>query len=364
MQHSWKPLIPLALFVFLSPSAKALNSDYNFEIVAINGQTIDGLELTAAFGPIQPCINDSGEVVFNGSYQISPGDFGSALFTRHRVIVKAGDKVDGEVLENVSGCALNDFGTVVFQGGLSSGKAALYRKQGRLPATRLVVEGEKIDGLEIQTLDTTAINDLGEIAFFAYYSGPNGSSGGGIFTPHAVLVIPGREVDHQVVSSIDPMFALSSRHLFFHASNASIGEGIFTPHRLIVKTGDVISGFQLIPVGSSAFGYLAASERGRLVFGATYEGGSGIFTPESIVAAAPGGLLPEPAAVNDAGAVAYGGGEGLMVNQTQLVNAGDSIDGHIINGFSLPPGINDRGAVVFVVNFTDGAGIVVATPKQ
>ncbi len=362
MQPSWKAVMSLALFVFLSSPAKALDPNYNFSIVAINGQTIDGLELTSAFGPLQPCINDSGEIVFMGSYLISPGDYGSALFTRHRVIVKAGDKIDGEVLENVSGCALNNFGEVLFQGGFSSGKAALYRKQGLFPATRVAVEGETIDGLEIQTLETMAINDLGEIAFYAFYTGKEGS-GGGIFTPHAVLVAQGCEVDHYVLSSIDPMFALSSRQLFFHANNASIGEGIFTLHRLLVKSGDVISGLQLIPVGSSAFGYLAASDRGRVVFGATYDGGSGIFTPEAIVATT-GGQLPEPSAVNDAGTVVYGGPEGLIVNQTPLVDSGDSIDGHIINGFALPPGINNRGAVVFVANFTDGEGIVLASPKR
>jgi hypothetical protein len=160
------------------------------------------------------------------------------------------------------------------------------------------------------------------------------------------------------------MFAFSSRQLFFHANNASIGEGIFTLHRLLVKAGDVISGFQLIPVGSSAFGYLAASDRGKVVFGATYEGGSGIFTPEAIVVATTGGLLPEASAVNDSGTVVYGGPEGLLVNQTPLVDSGDSIDGHIINGFAIPPGINNRGAVVFVANFTDGEGIVLASPKH
>lgn len=363
MKPYWKWLVSLSLLVFLSLPVRALNPDYNFSIVAINGQTIDGLTLTAAFGATPPCINDFGEVVFTGSYSPSPGNYETAIFTPYHVIVKTGDEVDGEVLTGVFYCALNDFGALVYGGRLESGKAALFVKPGPLPAERIAVVGESIGGLELQNFYNVAINNFGEVVFSAAYHGPNNSIATAIFTPRAVLVAPGSEVDHYVLSGIDPMFAMSSRDVFFHGSNPSIGEGMFTLHRLLVKIGDVVSGFQFEPTGGAAFGFPAASERGGLIFGGVYATGAGIFTPRSILVAT-GGLLPPVASVNNSGTIVYGGANGLIVNQTPLVDFGDTIDGHTLNGLSFPLSINNRGAVAFKANFTSGyEGIVLATPK-
>ena len=261
MRRSWKSLISLSLFVFLSSPVRGENPDYNFSIVALSGQTIDGLLLAPAFG-YQICINDPGEIVFIGSYMISPGNFNSAVFTPQHVIAKTGDIVDGEPLTNFGGCGLNNYGALLFGGGLPSGYGGLFLKQGPLPAKRLVTGGsQKIDGFEMKFIENMAINDFGEIVFSANYAGPNGSMPVGIFTPKSVLLVPGSEVDHHVLSSVDATFALSLQQLFFHAASPSIGEGIFSLHELIVKTGDVISGHQLVSQCCGTFSSPAASGR-------------------------------------------------------------------------------------------------------
>ena len=360
MKYSWKWLLSLSLFVFVSLPVRALNPNYNFSIVAVNGQTIDGLTLTT-FVAGQPCINDFGTVVFGGAYGPS---YNTAIFTPYHVIVKTGDKVDGEVLTGVYYCALNNSGTLVYGGGLQEpGKSALFVKPGIGPTARVAVVGEKIGGLELENFSNIAINDFGEVVFSASCYSPDHSLETAIFTPDKVLVAPGSEVDHNVLTGIDSMFALSSRELFFHGFNSSIGEGMFTLHSLLVKIGDVVSGYQFEPTGGAAFGYPAASEQGELVFGGVYAAGAGIFTPRSIIVAT-GGLGPPAAAVNNSGTVVYLGSNGLMVNQTPLVDYGDTIDGHILNGLGLPAVINNRGAVVFNAQFeADFQGIVLATPK-
>jgi hypothetical protein len=363
MRHSWKLLSLLSLLVGLSCPAWSLNPDYNFSFVAINGKTIDGLVLNGYFGSGQ-CINDLGEIVFTASYGPIPTDNGSGIFTPTQVLFKTGDVVDGQVLTGVGGCALNNAGTLIFGAGLPSGKGALFIKERGKPAKCLVLGGQKIDGLELLFFPTFAINDYGQIAFSAYYKSSKGLIETGIFGPHAALLLPGSKVDNYVLTSIDPTFALSSRELFYHASNAKIGEGIFETLHLILKTGDEISGHQLMGEGGSTFGYLAASDNGKLVFGAGFADGSGIFSPHSILASTTG-LLPEPAAVNNAGVIVYYGADGLVVNQTPLINNGDAIDGHILNGLNLPPSINNFGAIVFEAEFTDGSeGFVLATPKK
>ena len=352
------------LLVFLSSRMWAENPNYNFSLVAIDGQTIDGIQLSNAFNGT-PCINDAGEVVFSTDYQISPGTFGTALFTPHHVLAKNGETIDGQVITFVAGCALNNAGSVVFSVALQSGKSALVQKDRGAPARLLAVQGESIDGLELQSFATFLIDDRGQTVFSAYYKCHGGAPQLGIFTPHAVLVTPGSTVDGYLLSGIDPLIALSDRRVFFHAYNANIGEGIFSLHRLIVKAGDTVGGFTFIPVGTSAFGYLAASRHGRLAFGATYSGGSGLFSPHKVLASMAGGVLPIPSAINDAGDFVYGDSvTGVILDNKPLFAFGDAIDGHVLNGISLPPAINDRGAVVFTGNFGPHAGVVLATPKH
>lgn len=174
MQHNWKPLIALGcLLAAFSWPMMGLNPNYDFTIVAISGQTIDGLQLTPAFGG-QPCINDSGEIVFTGSYMISPGNFGSALFTPNHVIVKAGDQIDGQVLINVGLCSLNNYGELLFIGGEQSGQSALFEKQGPSPAELVVASPQKIGGLELHQFLSFSVNDAGKIVFSAFYTGQNG----------------------------------------------------------------------------------------------------------------------------------------------------------------------------------------------
>ncbi len=365
MRSTQKLLFFLLVFllVFLSSRVWAENPNYNFSLIAVSGQTIDGIQLSNAFNAT-PCINDAGEVVFSTDYQLSPGNFGTALFSRHHVIAKRGDKIDGHIVSYVSGCALNNAGSVVFNVALQSGKSALVRKDRGSAARLLAMQGETIDGLELQSFGSFLIDDRGETVFTAFYKDHHGDTQVGIFTPHCVLVTPGSRVDGYLLSAIDPLIALSDTRVFFHAFNANIGEGIFSLHQLIVKAGDSVGGFTFVPVGTSAFGYLAASRHGRLAFGATYDGGGGIFTPHRVLVTTPG-ALPIPSAINDSGDFVYGDSvTGIILNDAPLFAFGDAIDGHVLNGIGLPPAINDRGAVVFTGNFGPDAGVVLATPKH
>jgi len=135
----------LFLLVFLSSRMWAENPNYNFSLVAVNGQTIDGIQLSNAFS-LTPCINDAGEVVFSTDYQISPGNFGTALFSPHHVIAKRGDTIDGHIVSFVSGCTLNNAGSIVFNVALQSGKSALVRKDRGSPAR---LRSGVQDGIEV-----------------------------------------------------------------------------------------------------------------------------------------------------------------------------------------------------------------------
>jgi hypothetical protein len=366
MRQRQQLTIFLSLFILFSPSLRGQNPDYNFTIVTLSGETIDGLVLAPLFGN-QICINNAGEIVFFGTYVISPGNYNDAVLTPKHVLAKTGDIVDGQALTNFGSCGLNNYGTLVFGGGLPSGYDGVLLKQGQLPAKLLVAGGSQvIDGLKVTFIYNMAINDFGEIVFSANYATSDGSVPFGIFTPKSALLVPGSEVDHLVLSSIDPAFGLSLQQLFFHASNASIGEGIFSLHKLIVKTGDVIDGYQLVSQCCGVFSGPAASSRGKLAFGAAYPtGDSGIFTPKSFVGPT-GGPFPIPAEINNAGTVVYNGvnGTDLVVNQTPLLSIGDTIDGHTVNtlgGYA----INDLEAIAFIAGFADGtAGVVLATPKE
>jgi hypothetical protein len=365
MLRNWKLLIFLSLLHSLSLPMWALNPEYNFSIVAISGQTIDGIELAPGFTSFTPCINDLGEIVFGAGYQVSPGNFDTALFTPQHVIIKPGDVIDGQALTGLGGCSLNNSGDLLFDGGLSSGYDALFRKNRGSAPTKVIFGGkDKIDGIEPLFFPYYIINDLGQVVFSAYYK-CNRAIEVGIFTPEAVIAARGFKIDTYVLRDIDFRFALSSRQLYFHAFNGPYGEGIFTPHTLIAKTGDVISGFELGDTGNGAFNYLTTSDRGELVFSGTYQNGSGIFTTRSLLETT-SGLGPTPAAVNNRGTLVYAGDTGLFVNNTLLIDSnGDSVDGHIVNGFRIPAAINNRGDIIVEVDFTDGnQGIILATPKH
>jgi hypothetical protein len=368
MRHAWKAsALLIAIIIFPHLAWSTLNPNYDFTIVAAAGQTIDGLQLTSI--NLGPFINDIGDIVFLAAFSTASGDR-LALFTPNHVLIKPGDHIDRHVIQSPIQGAINDSGEFVFSAVEQSGRIALFRQAGSR-YERLAAADGFIDGLKLHQMSLFALNQLGEIVFGSPYTDQNGDAGFGLFTPQHVLVKTGGVVDQHVLSSIDNVFALSSNELFFHAFTSSGLEAIFTLHSVVVKTGDTISGFQLMPEGSSAaIGNLAVNNRGDLVFGATYQNGSGVFTPQSIVAQT-GGLLPPGAAINDFGDVVYFQNEpgvfGLFVNQAELVTAGDSVGGRTINGFGLPPTINDKGQVLFLANFTGStntAGLILATPKK
>ena len=347
----------LFLALFSSP-LQALDPNYNFEVVAVNGQTIDGLTV----GSIQsPQIDNFGEVVFYGGYQAGATS-GSALFTPSRVLVKSGDNIDGHILTFVAPFALDRVtGELAFIANDQSKAFLLFSKRHRLQPRLLARSGEKIDGLTLQEILSVAVNANGFIVFGATYTDSHGNSGTGVFAPGCVLAKTGQMIDGNVITSINTSFVgLSLENVYFAAGTKTGAAGIFTSHKAVVKTGESIGGNQITSID-----YPAVNEFGNLVFAADIPSGAGLFNPPRVVFTQTYPLDDFPAAINDFGVLAYGVSAGINVNDSLLLAANDTIGTDVINGFGLPVSLNDRGQVAIPGNIAGAAdALILATPKH
>jgi hypothetical protein len=345
------------LALFSSP-LQALDPNYNFEVLTVDGETIDGLTV----GSIQsPQIDNFGKVVFFGGYQAGTIS-GSALFTPNRVLVKSGDNIGGHILAGFGGFALDPVtGELAFSAYDQRGAFLLFSMCDRLQPRLLASSGEKIDDLTLKEILSVAVNANRFIAFSATYKDSKGNSGTGVFAPGRVLAKTGQVIDGNVITSIRLGFlALSLENVYFVAGTDSGATGIFSTHKAVVKTGENIGGNQITSID-----YPAVNEFGNLVFAAVTTSGAGLFNPPRVVFTQTFPLDDFPPAINDFGVLAYEVPAGINLDSSLLIAFNDTIGTNVINGLAFPVSLNDRDQVAIAGNIAGASdALILATPKH
>ncbi|HLK20720.1 MAG TPA: hypothetical protein VKT81_17320, partial [Bryobacteraceae bacterium] len=153
----------------------------------IGGQTVTG---TLGFNPNFVGLNDSGTVVVSTSLS-----GGSAVITPTSIIAEAGQTIGGKTLTGVGGVpAINNLGTILFGGvyGLVA-----QNQFGIFSSTDAVVlSGQSIGGITIAGPGNPLINDYGQIAFEAAFSGKTG-----LFTTTEPVLAEGQVVDGKTIQT-------------------------------------------------------------------------------------------------------------------------------------------------------------------
>ena len=106
-------LVPQQPFVFAS---------HNEQLVVQTGDTIDGKTLDGVGNPL---INDSGDIVFFGTFF-----GGDGIFTPTSLVAGTGDTIDGKTLTGAGNQLINDSGDIVFEGSFSGGNGIFTHNQG------------------------------------------------------------------------------------------------------------------------------------------------------------------------------------------------------------------------------------------
>jgi hypothetical protein len=361
MQVRWGLLAAITLAGSVPLPAAPIG--YTFTVVAKTGDIISGKTLTGfrqpSFGPNSPAINSGGSVAFYATY--SDGAFvGEGIFTPDFIVLKNGDSVRGDTLDGISFVpALNDRGTVVVRGLLSSQESAIVAS-----TILLAKAGDKIGGQTLTSFGLPAINNDGTVAFVG-----SSSSGSGIFTQTAVLAESGESIAGLTLTSFGPP-AINDRGTVAFQSwlSGKIGTAIFTPTTVVVKVGDTIGGKTL----TDLFFAPALNSSGTVAFMGVFSGGTGIFTQNALLEQTGdtiGGRkltsFGSPV-INDMGLVAffatYPGGAGIFTQTALIAKTGDAISGKTVIGLGQPA-INGSGVVAFTAMFSDrSSAVILARP--
>ena len=338
---------------------------YTFTMVAKTGDIISGKTLTGfnqpSFGPNSPAINAGARVAFYATY--SEGAFvGEGIFTSDSIVLKNGDSIRGHTVDGVSFVpALNDSGTVVVRGLLSSQESAILAS-----TTLLAKAGDTIGGQTLTSFGLPAINNHGTVAFVG-----SSSSGTGIFTETAVLAKSGESIEGLTLTTFGPP-AINDRGTVAFQSwlPGKIASAIFTPTAVLVKVGDTIAGKTL----TDLFFAPALNSSGTVAFMGVFSGGTGVFTQNALLEQTGdtiGGRkltsFGSPV-INDTGLVAffatYPGGAGIFTQTSLIAKTGDTICGKTLIGVGQPA-INSSGAVAFTALFSDrSSAVILARPPS
>jgi hypothetical protein len=337
--------------------------DYSFTVVAKTGDIISGKTLIGfkqpSFGPNSPAVNAGGSVAFYATY--SEGAFvGEGIFTPDSIVIKNGDSVTGHTVDGISFVpALNDRGTVVVRGLLSSQESAI------LASTILLAKaGDTIGGQTLTSFGLPAINNDGTVAFVG-----SSSSGTGIFTQTGVVAKSGESIEGLTLASFGAP-AINDRGTIAFQSwlSGKIATAIFTPTAVLVKVGDTIGGKTLTDL------YFAPTlnSSGTVAFMGVFSGGTGVFTQDALLEqtgdTVGGRKLTSfgSPVINDTGLVAffatYPGGAGIFTQTSLIATTGDTICGKTLIGLGQPA-INSSGAVAFTAWFSDrSSAVILARP--
>ena len=361
MRKRWS-LIP-ALALSLSVPTFGAPIGYDLTVVAKTGDRISGKTLTGfklpSFGPNPPAINARGGVAFYAIY--AEGDFvGEGIFTPTGLVLRTGEPIGNSTLEGLSFVpAINDRGTVVVRGLLSSQELVI------LASTTLLAEnGKAIGGETLTSFDLPAINNNGTVVFQGSFS-----NGNGIFTQRALLAKTGELIAGQQLVSFGPPAINDRETVAFQGwLSGRIATAILTPTTVLVEVGETIGGKTLTDLVFGA----ALNSSDTVAFVGTFPGGTGVFTQKTLLVQA-GDIIGGRTltsfgypVINDGGTVAffatYTGGCGIFTQHSLIAKTGDTINGRTLIGLGQPA-INSGGDVAFAALFSDGSSaIILARP--
>jgi hypothetical protein len=134
------------------------------KILALAGEKIHGITLAGAFSPV---ISRFGLTAFAGDYAITTNCSslcsGYAAFGPGGVVAKTGDIIDGITLSNaIAPVSINDAGTVLMQADFAAGYG-LFTKDAVVAVT-----GDKLAGFQVEGFVNGQINDFGDVGFSAF----------------------------------------------------------------------------------------------------------------------------------------------------------------------------------------------------
>jgi hypothetical protein len=323
-------LSPVAAVLIGAAALSAQTTQYDFQIVAKTGDSISGNTIVNFSEPA--LLNDNGEAVFSAVHS-----GGQGIFTPSQQLVKTGDTIDGKQLSSVSSPALNSNGDLVFLGGFAGGSAIFNQ------TNALVKTGDAINGQPIFSFYRgLSFNGNGAVAFQAS-TGTTFPMGTAIFVRCAdgnskLVISPGQSVNGKILSAIgtpvmNDQGIVALRGEFVNLNNpddtgvVTIDSTTDSTPTLLAETGSNVDGRML-----TVFGFPSGvTQNGAVVTRANFDGGSGVF---SLAASTPEG----------------NNGSHL------LVQAGDTIGGQVLTQIGLVS-VNRDGGAVFYGTFAGGSGI-------
>jgi len=355
-------LLPLVLLAASAESASA--QGYQLEIIAQEGDVIDGREILAFMDdPLPVAINNDREVAFFAGVSWE-GNADWAIMTERRFIAGAGKEVDGRVPNFNSDdhwLDINNAGQVVYTAPSPGFGRGLYVNE-----TLVLEPGDVVDGRTLTLIgEQPDINDSGTIVFESWYQGHTGPA---IFTQDSLLVEQGQSLDGYTLGSM--AFPQINNHGDV-AVTANLLEldtffkrGVISPERVILKPGDEIEGMVVDEVrvisGVSDSGDVVVSAIGKAIDGTLT---STIMTQDRVLFVPSGDLFDLAASrvvFNDRqqlallGAVALEEGgfkRVLYVDGEVILSEGDILDGKLITRIYQNFDMNDRGDIAFRVEF-------------
>ena len=356
---------PLFLVVAVLACGRVGAAPHTYDLTAvartgdiISGKTLTGFKLPS-LGPNSVAIDSGGRVAFYATY--SEGDtVGEGIFTPASLVLKTGDVVDGRTLDGIGFVpALNDDGTVAVRGLFDSQASGIVTSKALLAGS-----GQTIGGQKLIDVGHPAVNNNGTVAFEGSFS-----TGTGIFTQSALLAKSGGVMAGAAMATFGaPTINNRGTVVFQSWFSGGTATAILTPTTVLVKTGDTIGGKTL---NDLLFGRALNSSDTVAYFG-TYPGGAGIFTQKALLVRSGDTLggqkltsfgLP---VIDDSGTVAflgmYPGGMGVFTQSTLIAKTGDTVDGRTVTRLG-EPAINCGGDVTFASWFSDGSSaIMLARP--
>jgi len=328
-------LTTLPAVLVAAATLSAQSTQYDFQVVAKTGGSIGGYTIVNFNEPA--LLNDGGEVLFAATHS-----GGQGIFTPAQMLVKTGDTIDGKQLSSVSSPALNANGDLAFLGGFTGGSAIFNQ------TNALVKTGDTIDGQPIFSFYRgLSLNANGAVAFQAS-TGTSYPTGTAAFVKcpegnSKLLVSPGQAVNGKTLSGIgtpvmNDQGIVALRGEFVNVNNPN-DTGVITidggaddsTPTLVAETGSTADGKTL-----TVFGFPSGvAQDGAVVTKANFDGGSGVF---SLTAPTP-----------DANSGSH-----------LLVQAGDTIGGEVLIQIGLVS-MNSNGGAAFYGTFAGGSGIFTPT---
>jgi hypothetical protein len=214
------------------------------------GDVIDGLTIQS----FRECtINDMGEVVFSANYSDSSGGGQIGVFTRDRVLLKAGSEIEGFPLSGNNSFnklfGLSDFGTVVFDVNRFLPASRTYQMGAFTQHKALALPGETVDGIPLVSAFSPAISHFGRTAFTGEYA--TGSNclpnciGYAVFGPGGVAAKTGDTISGITLTNSVASVGINDDGVVLMQANFANGYGLFTKDSVVAATGDVLAGFQV-----------------------------------------------------------------------------------------------------------------------